>query len=78
MTDAGITDEWVGRHFDHLSPELARDFHPTLARARARCPVAHSDQRGGFWVVTGYEDVLPSGVSTSHSIAPPPDRPKLP
>ena len=58
MTDAGITDEWVERHFDHLSPELARDFHPTLARARSRCPVAHSDQHGGFWVVTGYEDVL--------------------
>jgi len=58
MTDAGITDEWVERHFDHLSPELARDFHPTLARARSRCPVAHSDQHGGFWVVTGYVDVL--------------------
>ncbi|MGW1029455.1 cytochrome P450 [Streptomyces sp. NPDC002577] len=53
-----ITDEWVESHFDHLSPELARDFHPTLARARSRCPVAHSDQYGGFWVVTRYEDVL--------------------
>ena len=31
MTDAAITDEWVERHFDHLSPELARDFHPTPA-----------------------------------------------
>jgi cytochrome P450 len=53
-----ITDEWVERHFDHLSPELAREFHPTLARARSRCPVAHSDAYGGFWVVTRYEDVL--------------------
>ncbi|MFC5752240.1 cytochrome P450 [Actinomadura rugatobispora] len=53
-----ITDEWVERHFDHLSPELARDFHPTLARARAKCPVAHSDQYGGFWYATKYEDVL--------------------
>jgi len=56
--DAPITDDWVEQHFDHLSPELARDFHPTLARARSRCPVAHSDQHGGFWVVTGYEEVL--------------------
>lgn len=53
-----ITDDWVEHHFDHLSPELAREFHPTLARARGRCPVAHSDAHGGFWVVTRYEDVL--------------------
>jgi cytochrome P450 len=54
-----ITDEWVEHHFDHLSPELARDFHPTLARAREKCPVAHSDAYGGgFWVLTRYEDVL--------------------
>jgi cytochrome P450 len=54
-----ITDEWVTRHFDHLSPELAADLHPTLARARSRCPVARSDAyEGGFWVLTRYEDVL--------------------
>ena len=53
-----ITDEWIEHHFDHLSPELAREFHPTLARARARCPIAHSDQYGGFWYATRYEDVL--------------------
>jgi cytochrome P450 len=53
-----ITDEWVEQHFDHLSPELARELHPTLARARSMCPVARSDQYGGFWVATRYEDVL--------------------
>jgi cytochrome P450 len=53
-----IADEWVERHFDHLSPELARELHPTLARARSLCPVAHSDAYGGFWVATRYEDVL--------------------
>jgi cytochrome P450 len=58
-TAAGVVDDdWVEHHFDHLSPELSADFHPTLARARQRCPVAHSDRHGGFWVVTGYEDVL--------------------
>jgi cytochrome P450 len=56
--ETGITDEWVEHHFDHLSPELAREFHPTLARARSLCPVARSDRHGGFWVVTGYENVL--------------------
>src|SRR5271165_2567842 len=54
-----ITDEWVRHHFDHLSPVFARDFHPTLARARSLCPVARSDAyEGGFWVLTRYEDVL--------------------
>src|SRR6266700_143063 len=54
-----ITDEWVSKHFDHLAPELARDLHPTLARARSLCPVARSDvYEGGFWVLTRYEEVL--------------------
>jgi cytochrome P450 len=54
-----IDDEWVEHHFDHLSPDLAPELHATLARARQRCPVAHSDRyEGGFWVVTRYEDVL--------------------
>jgi cytochrome P450 len=53
-----ITHEWVEQHFDHLSPQFAREFHPTLTRARSLCPVAHSDAYGGFWVVTRYEDVL--------------------
>lgn len=33
-------------------------IHDALARMRAQCPVAHSDQYGGHWVVTRYEDVL--------------------
>ncbi|HET6949705.1 MAG TPA: cytochrome P450 [Acidimicrobiales bacterium] len=53
-----LTDEWCAHHFNYLAPEFAREIHPTLARMRARCPVTHSDERGGFWVVTRYEDVL--------------------
>jgi cytochrome P450 len=53
-----INDEWCTEHFDHLSPELAADLHNALARARSLCPVAHSDQYDGFWVVTSYDDVL--------------------
>ena len=56
---APITDEWVTRHFDHLSHELALNLHPTLAKARSLCPVARSDaHEGGFWVLTRYEDIL--------------------
>ena len=53
-----MPDSWCARHFDHLSPELAATMPQTLAHMRQACPVAHSDQHGGFWVVTGYEDVL--------------------
>ena len=53
-----LSDEWCAHHFNYLAPEFAREIHPTLARMRAQCPVTHSDERGGFWVVTRYEDVL--------------------
>jgi cytochrome P450 len=53
-----VTAEWCARHFDHLSPDLAADLHDTLARMREDHPVAWSDEHGGFWVVTRYEDVL--------------------
>jgi cytochrome P450 len=53
-----LTDEWCAEHFDYLSPRFSRELHPTLARMRARCPIAHTDHHGGHWVVTRYEDVL--------------------
>ena len=53
-----ITDEWITHHFDYLSPAYARELHPTLARMRELCPIAHSDQHQGYWVVTRYDDVV--------------------
>jgi cytochrome P450 len=53
-----ITDQWCRDHFDYLSPQFARELHPTLTRMRRGCPVARSDQYGGYWIVTRYEDVL--------------------
>jgi cytochrome P450 len=53
-----MTDDWYRQNFDHLAPEVAADLPGVLARMRALCPVAHSEQYGGFWVVTKYEDVL--------------------
>lgn len=52
------TDDWYEHHFDHLSPVVAEDLHGSLAHLRGRCPVARSDQHGGFVAVTRYEDVL--------------------
>jgi cytochrome P450 len=33
------------------------DPFPQLRAVRSGCPVAHSDQFGGFWLVTKYEDI---------------------
>jgi len=57
MPDAPAPD-WYVDHFDHLSPVLAADLHDTLAVLREHHPITWSDQHGGFWVVTRYEDVL--------------------
>jgi cytochrome P450 len=53
-----LTDEWCRERFDYTNPEYIRALHPTLARMRAMCPVAHSSAREGFWALTKYEDVL--------------------
>lgn len=44
-------------HFDHHSPEFAKDPWPVYKDLRERCPVAHSDTYGGFWVLSRYEDI---------------------
>jgi cytochrome P450 len=53
-----LDDEWRARHFDHLSPDFAEHLHEVLAAMRADHPVTWSEEHGGFWVVTRYEDVL--------------------
>ena len=50
--------DWVVNHFDHLSPELAATLPETMSRMRELCPVARSDEHGGFWVVSGYQEVF--------------------
>jgi cytochrome P450 len=42
---------------DPNDPDFRRDPYPTYARLRNECPVAHSDQFGGFWMLSRYHDV---------------------
>lgn len=44
--------------FDHGNPELPSRMHETLAELRGRCPVGWSDNYGGFWTLTRYDDVV--------------------
>ncbi|BBZ15485.1 cytochrome P450 [Mycobacterium branderi] len=53
-----ITDDWLTNHFDHMSTDLGAALPEFLARMREICPVAHSDNYGGFWVITKYEDIF--------------------
>lgn len=43
--------------FDHHSGEFAEDPWTPLAELRNTCPVAYTENHGGFWVLTGYEDI---------------------
>lgn len=43
--------------FNIYDPGLPAHFHDDLRAARQRCPVAHSDELGGYWLVTAYDDV---------------------
>lgn len=54
----GLDDEWIAEHYDYLAPELGQHLHQGFERMRARCPITHSDQRGGYWIVSKHDDVL--------------------
>jgi cytochrome P450 len=53
-----LTDDWCRYHFDHLSVDLAQALPETMARVRSLCPVARSDEHGGFWVASSYEEAI--------------------
>lgn len=44
--------------FDHHSPEYAENSRAINAELRAKCPVAHTDAHGGFYVISRYDDVV--------------------
>lgn len=52
------TDASVAENFDHHSPEFREAPHETLADMRARCPVSHSAEHGGFWALLDYQSVF--------------------
>ena len=44
--------------FDQDSAAFAADPWSKYDELRTRCPVAHTDAHGGFWVVSKYRDVV--------------------
>jgi cytochrome P450 len=77
--------EWREQHFDPLAPEMGdpAEFHDALEHLRTHVGMARSDQRGGFWVATRYEDVLRiaqdwEAFSSEHGITVPAQQTPLP
>jgi cytochrome P450 len=67
--------------FDHHSEEYARDPWAANIAMNTQCPVAHSSHHGGFWAVTGYEQVAdvarrPEVFSSAHELPNTPGRPQ--
>lgn len=52
--------------FDHGDPEVIPHLHQTLAELRRECPVGWSDNYGGFWTFTRYDDVVRAARDHTH------------
>jgi cytochrome P450 len=58
--------ERVTEHFDHHDVAFMQDPLDAYAILRGQCPVAHSDQHGGFWIITTYDDLHEVYFDTDH------------
>jgi cytochrome P450 len=65
------TDAPRSHDFDPLDAEAQRDPQAVYADLRARCPVAHSEQFGGFWALTKYADIMRAARETETFISAP-------
>lgn len=52
-----MTPRWNGQEYDPHAHEEFDTPHRVFAELRARCPVAHSDAFGGFWIATRHADI---------------------
>jgi cytochrome P450 len=48
----------TANEYDPTQPETFDSIYATFSDLRARCPVAHSSEFDGFWLVTRYRDVM--------------------
>ncbi len=56
--DGGFDAATFAQQFNQFSPEYGPHFKGIYRHMRAHCPVAHTDEVGGFWVVTRYADIM--------------------
>jgi cytochrome P450 len=51
-----VSQRWSVKDFDHHSPRYLNDADALFREMRETNPIGWSEQHGGFWVVTRYED----------------------
>ena len=56
-TDVGFDEAMFAQRFNPFSPEYAPHFRQIYQDMRAKFPIAHTDELGGVWVVTRYDDI---------------------
>jgi cytochrome P450 len=47
----------IALEFDHFGEKIADDPYPTYRYLRQNCPVGWSENYGGFWVLTRFDDI---------------------
>ena len=50
--------EEFSKNFNHMAPEYGQHFNDIYKHMRAKCPMARSEEIGGFWVATRYSDIV--------------------
>lgn len=58
MTDSVADTARCPVEFDHESPEHAARWESDFSEMRAKCPIAWTEQHGGYWVATRYHDII--------------------
>jgi cytochrome P450 len=65
-TESSVTAEDIATHLDIYDPTFAQDPHAHWDELRSKCPVAHSEEQGGYWILTRYEDVAGAAQDAEH------------
>jgi len=47
----------LGHEYDHYDRDFALDPHPTYKKLREACPVAYTDNYGGFYILSKFDDI---------------------
>src|ERR1700722_5481997 len=56
-TAVGFSAATFAQQFNQFRPEYGPHFRDIYRHMRVHCPVAHTDEAGGFWVLTRYTDI---------------------
>ncbi|MPY93938.1 MAG: cytochrome P450 [Acidimicrobiia bacterium] len=65
MTSQEPVTDWA-KDFDYFDPEFVNDPYPVWEELRGRCPVAHTERRGGAWMPSRYEELNQVTHDTEH------------